>query len=147
VSTQFNVFVPSSKQFDTFPVLYYLAGLTCNEDTGAWKGGFLAHAQAHGIALVFPDTSPRGAKVEGEEDSWDLGTGAGFYLDATVSKWAKNYRMYTFVTEELVTLLKGLNLPLVCGIYLPFPLNLSNLHHRISAASRSWVIRWVGWAR
>lgn len=113
LSTQFNVFVPSiSGPSNGYPVLYYLSGLTCNEDTGPWKGGFLGHAQASGIALVFPDTSPRGAKVEGEEDSWDLGTAAGFYLDATSPKWAKHYRMFSFITQELVSLLKGLNLPL-----------------------------------
>jgi len=121
--------VPLAAQSATFPVLYYLAGLTCNEDTGAWKGNFLAHAQAYGIALVFPDTSPRGANVEGEEDNWNLGTGASFYVDATASKWEKNYRMYTFLTQELPTLLKGLNLPLVCAILFTFvPFHILDLH-------------------
>merc|ERR1712187_716719 len=58
-------------------------------------------AAKHGLALVLPDTSPRGAGIEGEDDSYDFGSGAGFYVDATVDKWAKNYRMYTYITEEL----------------------------------------------
>ncbi|KAG8838260.1 hypothetical protein FRC18_005464 [Serendipita sp. 400] len=110
LSTQWNVFVPSGA--GPFPVLYYLAGLTCNEDTGAWKGTFLPVAAAEGISLVFPDTSPRGANIEGEEESWDFGTGAGFYLDATAEKWSKHYRMFTFITEELPNLLRTLSLPL-----------------------------------
>jgi S-formylglutathione hydrolase len=118
LSTQFNVFIPSTTNGDNpqFPVLYYLAGLTCNEDTGAWKGGFLSFAAAKGIAFVFPDTSPRGANIVGEDDRWDLGTGAGFYLDATAEKWSKHYRMFSFVTEELPKLIKDLNLPLVCVV-------------------------------
>lgn len=144
LSTQFNVFVPSSKSAPSngFPVLYYLSGLTCNEDTGAWKGGFLGHAQACGIALVFPDTSPRGAKVEGEEDSWDLGTAAGFYLDATAEKWAKHYRMFSFVTQELVGLLKGTDLPLVCAEII-VQLYTTSRSYRTFHVNRLWVILWV----
>lgn len=120
LSTQFNVFIPQrTGENSSFPILYYLAGLTCTEDTGPWKGGFLSAAAAEGIALVFPDTSPRGANIEGEEDSWDFGTGAGFYLDATAEKWAKHYRMYTFITEELPNLLKNISLPLV-RVYVTF---------------------------
>jgi S-formylglutathione hydrolase len=116
LETQFNIFIPDAKEASgtAFPVLTYLAGLTCNEDTGAWKGGFLPTAASEGIALVFPDTSPRGAKIEGEDDDWDFGTGAGFYIDATAGKWAKNYRMFSFITQELPEILKGLDLPLVC---------------------------------
>ncbi|PVF94511.1 putative esterase D [Serendipita vermifera] len=114
LETQFNVFIPSTSSTHgiNFPVLIYLAGLTCNEDTGAWKGGFLPTAASEGIALVFPDTSPRGAKIEGEDDDWDFGTGAGFYIDATADKWAKHYRMFSLITQELPEILKGLNLPL-----------------------------------
>jgi len=114
LDTQFNVFVPSADgaSSSTFPVLYYLAGLTCTEDTGAQKGGFLRDAASHGIALVFPDTSPRGARVAGEDDGWDFGTGAGFYLNASNSKWSKHYNMDKFVTEELPTLLGKTGLPL-----------------------------------
>ena len=74
--TSFNVFVPgSASESSPVPVLFYLAGLTCNEDTGAQKGGILNTAGKEGIAVVFPDTSPRGAGIEGEDEDWDFGTG------------------------------------------------------------------------
>lgn len=74
--TNINVFVPSSASSSSpVPILFYLAGLTCNEDTGAQKGGILNTAGQEGIAVVFPDTSPRGAGIEGENDDWDFGTG------------------------------------------------------------------------
>jgi S-formylglutathione hydrolase len=78
-----------------------LAGLTCTEDTGPQKSHLLSPASKHGIAIVFPDTSPRGAGVKGEEDDWDFGTGAGFYLNATKDEWKRNYNMEEFVTKEL----------------------------------------------
>jgi S-formylglutathione hydrolase len=74
--TSFNLFVPGSASTSSpVPVLFYLAGLTCNEDTGAQKGGILNTAGKEGIAVVFPDTSPRGAGIEGEDEDWDFGTG------------------------------------------------------------------------
>ncbi|BGP34993.1 hypothetical protein JCM10296v2_006817 [Rhodotorula toruloides] len=113
LETQFNVFVPKEAlDGHKVPVLYYLAGLTCTEDTAPWKGGFLRDAAAEGIALVFPDTSPRGAGIEGEEKDWDFGTAAGFYLNATKEPWNKHYNMYDFVTSELPSLLSSLSLPL-----------------------------------
>ena len=93
LAAQFNIFLPKQAEQAKVPVLYYLAGLTCNEDTGAQKGGFIRDAAAEGIAMVFPDTSPRGAGIEGEEDDWDFGTGAGFYLDASAEKWKEHYNM------------------------------------------------------
>lgn len=112
--TQFNVFIPSSASPDSpVPVLFYLAGLTCTEDTGAQKGGFLNAAGKEGIALVFPDTSPRGAGVEGEDDDWQLGTGAGFYINAETDKWKKHYNMYGLIVKELPEVLKEANLGLV----------------------------------
>jgi S-formylglutathione hydrolase FrmB len=78
-----------------------LAGLTCTEDTGPQKSHLLAPAAQHGIAIVFPDTSPRGAKIEGEDADWDFGTGAGFYLNASSEKWSGHYNMEKFVVEEL----------------------------------------------
>lgn len=76
LTTSLNVFVPgSASSSQPAPVLLYLAGLTCNEDTGAQKGGFLNTAGEEGLAVVFPDTSPRGANVPGEDDDWQLGTG------------------------------------------------------------------------
>ncbi|EJT49870.1 carboxylesterase [Trichosporon asahii var. asahii CBS 2479] len=105
-----NVFIPPGFGPDKpAPVLFYLAGLTCTEDTGAQKGGFFNTAAKEGIALVFPDTSPRGAGVEGEDDDWQLGTGAGFYIDATNEKW-KHYNMYSFITKELPEVLAPLGL-------------------------------------
>ncbi|GAA6015339.1 hypothetical protein JCM8202_002432 [Rhodotorula sphaerocarpa] len=113
LETQFNVFVPEhASASQKVPVLYYLAGLTCNEDTAAWKGGFIRDAAAEGIALVFPDTSPRGASIEGEDKDWDFGTGAGFYVNATKEPWNKHYNMYDFVSSELPQLLEKLALPL-----------------------------------
>ncbi|BGO95140.1 hypothetical protein NBRC10512_006424 [Rhodotorula toruloides] len=113
LETQFNVFVPKEAlDGQKVPVLYYLAGLTCTEDTAPWKGGFLRDAAAEGIALVFPDTSPRGAGIEGEEKDWDFGTAAGFYLNATKEPWSKHYNMYDFVISELPSLLSSLSLPL-----------------------------------
>lgn len=111
---QFNVFIPNSDSSTTkFPVLWYLAGLTCNEDTGAWKGGFLRDAAEAGIALIFPDTSPRGAGIQGEDDDWQFGTGAGFYLNATADKWSKNYRMRAHITEELPSIIQAVgNIPI-----------------------------------
>jgi S-formylglutathione hydrolase len=74
--TSFNVFIPSSASSSSpVPILFYLAGLTCNEDTGAQKGGMLNKAGEEGLAVVFPDTSPRGAGIEGEDEDWDFGTG------------------------------------------------------------------------
>lgn len=93
LAVQFNVFLPKQSEEKKVPVLYYLAGLTCNEDTGAQKGGFIRDAAEAGIALVFPDSSPRGAGVEGEDADWDFGTGAGFYLDATSDKYKQHYNM------------------------------------------------------
>lgn len=81
-----NVFIPPGFGPDKpAPVLFYLAGLTCTEDTGAQKGGFFNTAAKEGIALVFPDTSPRGAGVEGEDDDWQLGTGT--YLRCAFLHW------------------------------------------------------------
>lgn len=112
VDMKFYVFVPPNPHNARFPVLYYLAGLECTDETFITKGGALRYAAKHGIILVCPDTSPRGAGVEGETESWDFGVGAGFYLDATVPKWSKNYRMYTYITEELPELVHK-NLPTI----------------------------------
>ena len=87
---RFAVFVPPVAEKRLVPVLYYLAGLTCTEETATVKAGAQACASQHGLMLVMPDTSQRGAGVEGEDDAWDFGTGAGFYLDATREPWARN---------------------------------------------------------
>ena len=98
---RFAVYLPPAVNQGPVPVLYYLAGLTCTEETATIKAGAQAHASRLGLALVMPDTSPRGALIAGEDDDWDFGTGAGFYLDATRQPWSAYYRMYAWVTEEL----------------------------------------------
>ncbi|KAG5185736.1 putative esterase, partial [Tribonema minus] len=100
----FNVYLPPQAETGPVPVIYYLAGLTCTGETGAQKGHFAKAAAQRGVAIVYPDTSPRGAGVAGEDDDWDFGTGAGFYVDATQQPWSKHYRMYTYVREELPAL-------------------------------------------
>ena len=104
---RFAVYVPPQVKETRVPVLYYLAGLTCTEETATIKAGAQAHAGRLGLMLVMPDTSPRGANIEGEDDDWDFGTGAGFYIDATKAPWSKNYRMYSYVTEELRNLINA----------------------------------------
>ena len=98
---RFAVFVPPVAEKRLVPVLYYLAGLTCTEETATVKAGAQAYASQHGLMLVMPDTSPRGAGIDGEDDDWDFGTGAGFYVDATREPWSRHYRMYSYVTDEL----------------------------------------------
>jgi S-formylglutathione hydrolase len=97
---RFAVYAPPQAAAGRVPVLYYLAGLTCTEETFVTKGGALEHAARHGIMLVAPDTSPR-VTLPGDRDSWDFGIAAGFYLDATQSPWAAHYRMYSYVVDEL----------------------------------------------
>lgn len=101
---RFSVFIPGdadATQVARMPVLFFLAGLTCTEETFMIKAGAQRFAAQHGIMLVAPDTSPRGAGVPNEDDHWDFGTGAGFYLDATQAPWSAHYRMESYVTEEL----------------------------------------------
>jgi S-formylglutathione hydrolase len=102
---KFSVFQPPQAQSGKVPVLYYLAGLTCSEETFAIKACAQRIAAQLGLMLVAPDTSPRGANVAGEADAWDFGVGAGFYVDATSEPWARHYRMYSYVTAELPALI------------------------------------------
>lgn len=97
-----NLFLPPGASASRpAPVLFYLAGLTCTGDNGAEKGFFQAKAAEKGIAVVYPDTSPRGLGLQGEDESYDFGSGAGFYVDATREPWSKGYKMYTYITKEL----------------------------------------------
>ena len=89
---RFAVFLPSVAKRRAVPVVYYLAGLTCTEETATIKAGAQIHAERLGLALVMPDTSPRGAGIAGEDDDWDFGTGAGFYLDASREPWSGHCR-------------------------------------------------------
>jgi len=98
---KFGVFVPPQAQAGPVPVLFYLAGLTCNEETFAIKAGAQRLAAEHGLMLVTPDTSPRDTGVSGADAVWDFGTAAGFYLDATEAPWNANWRMGSYVTREL----------------------------------------------
>ncbi|GJJ00082.1 S-formylglutathione hydrolase [Duganella rhizosphaerae] len=101
---RFSVFIPVKAAEGRVPALFYLAGLTCNEETFMIKAGAQRAAAEAGLILIAPDTSPRGAGVDGETDNWDFGVGAGFYLDATQEPWATHYRMYSYIHElrELV---------------------------------------------
>ena len=116
---RFAVFVPPQAADGTVPVLFYLAGLTCTEETFPIKAGAQRVAAELGPMLVAPDTSPRGAQVPGEADAWDFGVGAGFYLDATCEPWARHWRMESYVTGELRQLV-GQQFPADlarCGIF------------------------------
>ncbi|MGH8856163.1 MAG: S-formylglutathione hydrolase [Telluria sp.] len=101
---RFSVYLPPGAEGKRLPVLFYLAGLTCTEETFMTKAGAQRMAAQEGLILVAPDTSPRGAGVPGETDSWDFGAGAGFYVDASVEPWSGHYRMYSHILElrELV---------------------------------------------
>jgi S-formylglutathione hydrolase len=109
--TRFSVYQPPQAKAEPLPVLYYLAGLTCNEETFMIKAGALRLAAELGLILVAPDTSPRGLNIPGEDDAWDFGTGAGFYLDAAAEPWARNYRMYSYVVGELPSVIAA-NFPI-----------------------------------
>ena len=104
---RFGVYVPPQAKQRPCPALYYLAGLTCTEETFAIKAGAQRLAAEHGLVLVCPDTSPRGANLPGEDDGWDFGTGAGFYLDAAAAPWSQHYRMAQYVTQELPVLVEA----------------------------------------
>lgn len=101
---RFALFIPPRLSEESLPLLVYLAGLTCTEETFTIKAGAQRVAAELGIALLMPDTSPRGANVAGESDSWDFGVGAGFYLDATREPWAKHWRMESYLMQELLPL-------------------------------------------
>lgn len=96
---RFSVFLPPQAREGKVSALFCLAGLTCTEETFMIKAGAQRIAAKQGLMLIAPDTSPRGANIPGEADSWDLGVGAGFYLDATEAPWDKHYRMYSYVLE------------------------------------------------
>ncbi|WP_212523804.1 S-formylglutathione hydrolase [Actibacterium sp. MT2.3-13A] len=100
----FGLFLPAEAEDGPVPVLWYLSGLTCTHENAMTKAGAQAWAADHGIALVFPDTSPRGAGVA-DDAAYDLGQGAGFYVNASEAPWAAHYRMWDYIAEELPRLL------------------------------------------
>ncbi|KAK7090004.1 hypothetical protein V1264_009867 [Littorina saxatilis] len=109
---KFGIFLPPAVEKGKVPVLYWLSGLTCTEQNFISKAGAQKYATEHGLILVAPDTSPRGVGIEGEDDSYDFGSGAGFYVDATQEKWKTNYRMYSYITKELPALINA-NFPTI----------------------------------
>lgn len=102
---RFAVYVPPQARERRVPVMYFLSGLTCTEENFMVKAGAQRFAAEYGLLLVAPDTSPRNTGISGEDDDSDLGSGAGFYVDATVAPWSKHYRMFSYVTEELPALI------------------------------------------
>ena len=115
----FSVFLPPQGASGPVPVLYYLSGLTCTDENFVAKAGAQQFAAEHGIAIVAPDTSPRGDGVPDDpEGSWDFGLGAGFYVNATQAPWNDHYRMYDYIVEEL---------PKVVGDLLPIDADRSSI--------------------
>ena len=115
---RFSAFIPALSGAATLPALFYLAGLTCNEETFMGKAGAQRRAAREGMILIAPDTSPRGAGVDGEAEAWDFGAGAGFYVDATEAPWSRHYRMYSYILELRELVLKELPVdPARVGIF------------------------------
>jgi S-formylglutathione hydrolase len=102
---RFAIYLPPQAESRACPVLYWLSGLTCTEQNFVTKAHAQAHAAQHGIIVVAPDTSPRGAQVP-DDASYDLGQGAGFYVDATEAPWSTHYRMHEYVARELPALIE-----------------------------------------
>lgn len=100
----FGLFLPPQAGNRPVPLLWYLSGLTCTHENAMTKAGLQRHAAEHGLALVFPDTSPRGEGVA-DDQAYDLGQGAGFYVNATQKPWSRHFRMYDYIVSELPELL------------------------------------------
>lgn len=113
----FAVYLPPQAGYQKVPVLYFLSGLTCTDENFSTKAGAQQYAAKYGLALVIPDTSPRGKGVP-DDEAYDLGQGAGFYLNATQSPWDKNYRMYDYIADELPALIEA-NFPVTdkCSVF------------------------------
>lgn len=101
----FSVYLPPQSESAPVPVLYWLSGLTCNDQNFVTKAGAQRYAAEHGVAIVAPDTSPRGEDIPNDE-AWDFAQGAGFYLNATQSPWDNNFRMYDYIVSELPDLVE-----------------------------------------
>ena len=110
----FSVYLPPQAGQQPVPALYWLSGLTCTDDNVRVKAGAQRYAAEQGVALVMPDTSPRGSDVPDERGRYDLGKGAGFYVNASCAPWDRNYHMYDYVTRELPALVEE-GLPLIPG--------------------------------
>ena len=116
----FSVYLPPQARFGEVPVIYWLSGLTCTDDNFVQKAGAQQYAAETGVAIICPDTSPRGEGVPDDpEGAYDFGLGAGFYVDATQAPWSEHYHMYSYITQELPSILDHSDLPLdtaVCSI-------------------------------
>ena len=110
-----SVYLPPLAEKQKVPAVYWLSGLTCTDDNVRTKAGAQRYAAEQGVALIMPDTSPRGDNVADEAERYDLGKGAGFYVNATQQPWAAHYQMYDYVTQELPALLEA-ELALVPGL-------------------------------
>ena len=109
---QFSVYLPPAAENGAVPVLYWLSGLTCTDENFVQKAGAQQYAAQHGVAIVAPDTSPRGKGVPDDPDAaYDFGLGAGFYVNAEQAPWSQHYRMYDYVVDELPALVAA-NLPI-----------------------------------
>lgn len=109
----FSVFLPSQAEISTVPLIYWLSGLTCTDDNFVQKAGAQRYAAETGVAIICPDTSPRGDDVPDDpEAAYDFGLGAGFYVNATQEPWTRHYQMYSYITEELPAVLAASKLPL-----------------------------------
>lgn len=102
----FAIFLPAQAESASVPVLYWLSGLTCTDENFSQKAGAFKKAAELGLAIVMPDTSPRGTDYPGEHESYDFGSGAGFYVNATMAPYSNTYHMYDYVVKELPTLVE-----------------------------------------
>lgn len=100
---KFSIYLPSNKEKKKIPLIWWLSGLTCTDDNFSQKSGFQRLAEKHQVAVIMPDTSPRGEHVSNVA-AWDLGQGAGFYVNATEEPWAKYYKMYSYIVDELTSI-------------------------------------------
>ena len=100
----FSIYLPDAAKNQPCPAIIWLSGLTCNHENFITKAGAQQYADEHGIMLIMPDTSPRNVDVPGADESYDLGTGAGFYVNATQAPWATNFNMYDYIIDELIPL-------------------------------------------
>ena len=100
----FGIFMPSIATSESVPLVWYLSGLTCTHENAMTKAGAQAAAEEFGVAIVFPDTSPRGNNVP-DDDDYDLGQGAGFYLNATEQPWVNNFKMWEYITLDLTNII------------------------------------------
>ena len=99
----FSIYLPSNKEAKKIPLIWWLSGLTCTDDNFSQKSGFQRLAEKHQVAVMIPDTSPRGEHVA-DDEAWDLGQGAGFYVNATQEPWDKHYKMYSYIVDELTAI-------------------------------------------